>query len=54
VLIIDLKFPCPPSNRPQWTRYRSTKAHPNSTQDKVYQDALGGDVILLSPRGFSE
>lgn len=53
-LIIDLKFPCPPSNRPQWTRYGKTSAYSGSTQDKVYKEALGGDVILLTPRGFFE
>ena len=52
VLTLDLKFPCPPSNPPQWTRYGKTSAYGNSTQDAIYKKALGGDVFLLTPRGI--
>ncbi|GMU07094.1 hypothetical protein [Corallococcus caeni] len=45
VLILDFKFPCPASNQPTWTRYNAT-----TSQQSVYQDALGGQALLISPR----
>jgi hypothetical protein len=51
-LILDFKFPCPPSNRPKWTDYGATSAYPNSTQGQIYKKALGGDVFLLTPQGI--
>jgi hypothetical protein len=51
-LIIDLKFPCPPSKPPTWRRYGPKSAYPNSTQGEVYKKALGGEVVLLTPDGY--
>jgi hypothetical protein len=53
VLILDFKFPCPPSNPPTWTRYGETSAYANSTQGEVYMKALGGEALLISPQGLS-
>jgi hypothetical protein len=49
-LTIDLKFPCPPSNPPQWTNYGRGSAYENLNQGEVYKKALGGEVLLLTPR----
>jgi hypothetical protein len=51
-LIIDLKFPCPSSNDPTWRSYGKRSAYDGSTQGQVYQQALGGEAFLLTPRGF--
>lgn len=51
-LIIDLKFPCPPSNPPKWTKYGPKSAYPGSTQGEVYEEALGGEVFVLTPKGY--
>ncbi len=51
-LIIDLKFPCPASNDPTWRWYGRTSPYNGFTQGQVYQQALGGEVFLLTPRGF--
>ncbi|HEX5747316.1 MAG TPA: hypothetical protein VFZ09_13820 [Archangium sp.] len=51
-IIIDLKFPCPPSKPPTWRRYGPKSAYPNSTQGEVYKKALGGEVVLLTPDGY--
>ena len=51
-IIIDLKFPCPPSNPPNWTKYGPKSAYPNSTQGQIYQEALDGEILLLTPRGY--
>ena len=51
-IIIDLKFPCPPTNPPKWTKYGPKSAYPDSTQGKVYEEALDGEVFLLTPKGF--
>ncbi|WP_239014689.1 hypothetical protein [Archangium violaceum] len=52
VLVLDFKFPCPPSNRPRWTEYGATSAFPGMNQGQLYKDALGGEVLLLTPRGI--
>lgn len=51
-IIIDLKFPCPPSNRPQWTKYGPKSAYPGSNQGEIYKEALDGEVFRLTPNGF--
>jgi hypothetical protein len=50
VLILDFKFPCPPSNPPTWTWYGKTSAYANSAQGEVYVKALGGEAMLISPQ----
>jgi hypothetical protein len=52
-LILDFKFPCPPSNRPKWTEYGAKSAFPNATQGEIYKKALGGEILLLTPRGIT-
>jgi len=52
-LILDFKFPCPPSNLPRWTEYhKKTSPYGDSNQGKVYKEALGGDALLISPQGI--
>ena len=51
VLTLDFKFPCPDTNEPQWTRYREDSAYAGSDQQKVYEDALGGKALIISPQG---
>ena len=53
VLILDFKFPCPPTNPPTWKWYDETSAYANSTQGEVYMKALGGEALLISPQGIS-
>jgi hypothetical protein len=50
VLILDFKFPCPETNEPQWTRYGETSAYAGFDQGKIYEKALGGRALLISPR----
>ncbi|WP_257451882.1 hypothetical protein [Archangium lipolyticum] len=52
LLIIDLKFPCPPSNTPRWREYDRASPYAGSNQGKVYKDALGGEALRLTPRGI--
>jgi len=49
-LILDFKFPCPDTNRPQWTRYGENSAYTGYTQGKLYNEALGGESFLISPK----
>lgn len=49
---IDLKFPCPSSNDPNWRRYGKPSPYDGLTQGQVYQQALDGEVFLLTPKGF--
>lgn len=49
-LTFDLKFPCPDSNQPKWTDYDSSSAYAGSNQGEIYQEALGGEIHLLSPK----
>ncbi|MDY7227449.1 hypothetical protein [Hyalangium rubrum] len=51
VLILDFKFPCPDTNEPRWKEYGDNSAYTGSSQGKVYKDALGGEPLLISPRG---
>nr|WP_254330161.1 hypothetical protein [Corallococcus exiguus] len=49
-LTLDFKFPCPDSNEPQWTRYGGNSPYASQTQQEVYEQALGGRALLVSPR----
>ncbi len=49
VLTLDLKFPCPSTNQPQWKQYGASSAYAGFDQGKVYKDALGGEALILSP-----
>ncbi|AFE07456.1 hypothetical protein COCOR_07308 [Corallococcus coralloides DSM 2259] len=49
-LTLDFKFPCPDSNEPQWTRYGRNSPYANQTQRDIYEQALGGRALLISPR----
>lgn len=49
-LTLDFKFPCPEDNRPRWTVYGEGSPYDGRTQEQVYEDALGGDALLVSPR----
>jgi hypothetical protein len=50
VLTLDFKFPCPDTNEPRWKDYGEDSAYANSNQRDIYQDALGGEALLISPR----
>jgi hypothetical protein len=52
-LILDFKFPCPDTNEPQWRRYGDDSAYAGYSQAEIYKAALGGEMRLLSPKGFS-
>ncbi|WP_375754892.1 hypothetical protein [Corallococcus exercitus] len=49
-LTLDFKFPCPNSNEPQWTRYGNSSPYANQSQQYVYEKALGGRALLVSPQ----
>ncbi|NOK34873.1 hypothetical protein D7W79_10085 [Corallococcus exercitus] len=49
-LLLDFKFPCPGTNLPQWTRYGRNSPYPNQTQQDIYEQALGGRALLVSPQ----
>ncbi|WP_375742542.1 hypothetical protein NR800_26450 [Corallococcus interemptor] len=49
-LTLDFKFPCPESNEPRWTEYGTSSPYAGKTQKKVYEGALGGRALLVSPR----
>jgi hypothetical protein len=49
-IILDFKFPCPDSNEPQWKTYGKDSAYVGFDQGQIYQDALGGKALLISPR----
>ncbi|MFL5352293.1 hypothetical protein [Archangium sp.] len=50
VLVLDFKFPCPPSNPPTWTQYGAKSAFPGKNQGQIYKKALGGETLLLTPQ----
>ncbi|RKH52749.1 hypothetical protein D7X55_02505 [Corallococcus sp. AB049A] len=50
VLTLDFKFPCPDSNLPQWTQYGRGSPYEDMSQRTLYQNALGGQALLISPR----
>jgi hypothetical protein len=49
VLTLDFKFPCPGTNNPQWTRYRENSAYFGFNQGEIYEKALGGKTVIISP-----
>jgi hypothetical protein len=54
VLILDFKFPCPvATNEPLWTRYGKGSAYRGSNQKAIYQEALGGEALLISIKGIT-
>lgn len=50
VLTLDFKFPCPATNDPRWTRYGETSAYAGRTQKEIYESALGGRTLSISPQ----
>ncbi|RKG63401.1 hypothetical protein D7V80_30750 [Corallococcus sp. CA054B] len=49
-LTLDFKFPCPDTNLPQWTQYGRGSPYEDMSQKTLYQNALGGQALLVSPR----
>ncbi|KFE67804.1 hypothetical protein DB31_8287 [Hyalangium minutum] len=49
-LTLDFKFPCPETNVPQWRQYSSDSAYSGQSQGQIYQEALGGHPVILSPK----
>ncbi len=49
VLTLDFKFPCPDTNNARWTRYGASSAYAGYTQGQIYNQALGGEALLISP-----
>lgn len=49
-LILDFKFPCPGNNEPRWTEYGSNSPYADASQRTIYEKALGGKALLISPR----
>ncbi|GMT98102.1 hypothetical protein KH5H1_22210 [Corallococcus caeni] len=54
VLILDFKFPCPDSNAPRWTEYGSNNPYAYESQGAIYEKALGGQALLVSPKAGME
>jgi len=50
LLTLEFKFPCPDTNEPRWTVYGESSAYVGSTQKQVYEDALGGQPLMISPK----
>ena len=50
VLTLDCKFPCPDTNKAKWKEYGEDNAYDGSNQGRIYKRALGGEVVLISPR----
>jgi len=48
-LTLDFKFPCPPSNEPRWRDYGEDSAYADSNQGDIYEAALGGKAVIISP-----
>ncbi|RKH65834.1 hypothetical protein D7X96_22905 [Corallococcus interemptor] len=49
VLTLDFKFPCPDSNLPKWALYGPGSPYVGKNQGEVYEAALGGPALLISP-----
>ncbi|RKH79692.1 hypothetical protein D7X99_24230 [Corallococcus sp. AB032C] len=49
-LTLDFKFPCPDTNLPNWTQYGPGSPYEGMSQKTLYQEALGGQALLISPR----
>ncbi|ATB26962.1 lipoprotein [Melittangium boletus DSM 14713] len=54
ILVLELKFPCPEDREPRWTKYGDKSAYTGFDQSQIYKEALGGEALLLSPRGIFE
>ncbi len=52
LFILDLKFPCPDTNRPEWTVYGKKSAYWGFNQKMVYEAALDGEAKLFTPKGY--
>ncbi len=50
VLTLDFKFPCPDTNQPKWKDYGDESAYSGHSQGKIYEEALGGDALIISPK----
>ncbi|RKI44871.1 hypothetical protein D7Y27_12320 [Corallococcus sp. AB004] len=50
VLTLDFKFPCPDTNPPRWTEYGSNSPYAYESQGAIYEKALGGRAMLVSPK----
>lgn len=48
--IYELKFPCPSTNGPRWGDYPADHPHQGLNQQKLYEEALGGETWLVTPR----
>lgn len=53
-LILDFKFPCPPTNRPRWNQYSEPSPYAGSSQGAVYREAFGGEALLIFPQGIRQ
>ena len=49
-LILDFKFPCPDTNPPRWTPYGENSAFTGRKQGELYEEALKGKAMIISPR----
>ncbi|WP_223638879.1 hypothetical protein [Corallococcus sp. EGB] len=54
VLTLDFKFPCPDSNPPRWAEYGSNSPYAYESQGEIYEKALGGQALLVSPKSGVE
>ena len=50
VLIVEFKFPCPDTNLPRWKFYGDDSAYAGLSQRRIYEEALGAEALLISPR----
>ncbi|MGZ3458622.1 MAG: hypothetical protein ACXU86_08965 [Archangium sp.] len=50
VHVYDLKFPCPETNDADWETYGNGSRWEYRSQGDVYEDALGVEPLLVSPR----
>ena len=49
-LILDFKFPCPETNPARWTPYGDSSPYARSNQGTIYEEALDGRALMISPR----
>jgi hypothetical protein len=47
--VYDLKFPCPGSNHPDWTRYPEESPFRGLRQGDVYDTALKTEAARVAP-----
>ncbi|WAS86255.1 MULTISPECIES: hypothetical protein [unclassified Corallococcus] len=50
VFTLDFKFPCPDSNPPRWAPYGPSSPYFGKHQGNIYEAALGGPALLISPK----